>query len=104
MLFKLVFPISGVRDYTLFFRAYDIKILQAIIRRYQNKFIEFSGFVGNVEILLKLNLLEPKIIEVGTIYDYKNREGKSKMNINQNLRQYFWFIKKNLHIKKNNNG
>ncbi len=90
-LFRIAKPIRGVRDYTCGFRAYKVSILNEVLAKYGDKFIEEQGFSCMAEILIKLSTLKPIIHEVPMILRYDQKEGESKMN--------FWStVKKTLHL------
>jgi len=95
-LLRALFPIKGISDYTIFFRGYKIKAIRDGFRAYKEKFIQFSGFVGNAEILVHLRNLNLKMSEVPTTFYYKNRRSKSRMKIVKNLIEYYLFLKANL--------
>lgn len=86
VVFKTLFPIRGVRDYTCGYRAYRAGVLQQVTRD-DPDFFDQDGFQVMVDILLKLrrdrNLVfgeAPLILR----YDYKS--GASKMDIGATLR------------------
>jgi dolichol-phosphate mannosyltransferase len=80
-LFRLLLPISGVRDYTCGYRAYSAKVIKDAISRYGRRFIDQDGFQCMVDILLKLRGTNVAFGEIPFILRYDNKEGKSKMNI-----------------------
>jgi len=87
---RYYFPISGVQDYTIFFRAYRVGILKkAILFFGPFGLIQSKGFVANAELLIKLSLLTDKIVEVPFIYDYGKKVGKSKITIFRTVNEYF---------------
>lgn len=90
MLMQRWFPIPGVQDYTIFFRAYRIGILKTAVS-YFGKYglIQSKGFVANAELLIKLSLLTQKIVEVPFIYDYGKKIGASKITIFRTMSEYF---------------
>lgn len=87
------FPISGVSDYTIFFRAYRVGILKEA-GRYFGRFglIQSKGFVANAELLVKISLLTNRIAEIPFIYDYGKKIGKSKITILRTINEYFVVI------------
>ncbi len=89
---KYIFAVENVTDYTIFFRAYSLRLLQQGIAHYGDRFIETVGFVANAEILLKLSTLHPRICEVPLIYRYNLKESKSKLKILFTIRQYLKLI------------
>lgn len=86
-LFRLTFPIPGVRDYTCGFRAYRADLLQRGFDRYGDAFIDQEGFQCMVDILLKLAKLDPLVREVPMILRYDLKEGPSKMNVSKTIGQ-----------------
>ncbi|MBF0531645.1 MAG: glycosyltransferase [Candidatus Omnitrophica bacterium] len=84
------FPISGARDYTIFFRAYRVAVLK-MAQTYFGPFglIQSKGFVANAELLVKLSLFTDKIGEVPFVYDYGKKLGKSKIGILRTINEYF---------------
>lgn len=95
-LMQLYFPIDGVLDYTIFFRAYRVGILKKA-REYFGPFglIQSKGFVANAELLVKLSFLTQRITEIPFIYDYGKKTGKSKIAIAKTINEYFvviWYL------------
>jgi dolichol-phosphate mannosyltransferase len=90
MLMQRLFPIPGVQDYTIFFRAYRTGILRTAVS-YFGKYglIQSKGFVANAELLIKLSLLTQKIVEVPFIYDYGEKYGASKITIFHTMSEYY---------------
>ncbi|MBI4369643.1 MAG: glycosyltransferase [Elusimicrobia bacterium] len=86
---RLFFQVPGVRDYTIFFRAYRASIIQEALTHYNEQFIERRGFCSNAEILLKLSKTKRlRCGEVPLIYRYDLKKGRSKMKILPNMREY----------------
>jgi dolichol-phosphate mannosyltransferase len=86
MLFKLVFPIPGIRDYTCGYRAYRAGLLQDVIKK-DPGFFDQDGFQVMVDILLKLRRDRDLIFgEVPLILRYDFKEGSSKMNVGGTIR------------------
>lgn len=87
------FPISGVSDYTIFYRSYRIKLLRQAMEFFGlYNFIHFRGFVSNSEILIKAACFTEKISEIPFLYNYGNKKGKSKLHIFNNIFEYLYFI------------
>ncbi len=86
-LFRLIFPIENVRDYTCGFRAYRVPVLQEALRDDPN-FISERGFSCMVDILLKLRLTRPPLImnEVPMVLRYDKKGGASKMRVMKTVR------------------
>ncbi|MBI3255368.1 MAG: glycosyltransferase family 2 protein [Candidatus Andersenbacteria bacterium] len=90
--FRLLFPVVGVRDYSIFYRAYQAGVLQAAMRAHGEKFITVQTFFANIEILLNLRPWLSRVEEVALVYDYGQKKGKSGMKIWKNVRSYILFI------------
>lgn len=80
-LFKLVFPIKGVRDYTCGFRAYKEEVLRRAMADYGDSFVSEKGFSCMVDVLLKLRRYDLIMGEVPLILRYDQKGGVSKMNV-----------------------
>jgi dolichol-phosphate mannosyltransferase len=82
MLFKVVFPIKGVRDYTSGYRAYRAELLQSVVSNSERPFFDQDGFQVMVDILLKLRRIPGLIFgEVPLILRYDLKSGASKMDV-----------------------
>jgi len=92
-LMHFYFPIKDVHDYTIFFRAYRVKVLRLALK-YFGPFglIQSKGFVANAEMLVKLSLITQKITEVPFVYNYAKKIGVSKIRILRTINEYFVLI------------
>ncbi len=81
LLFRLTFPIPGVKDYTCGFRAYRGALLKEAFRRYGDQFVSETGFQCMVDILLKLHRLGAICGEVPLVLRYDRKAGASKMKV-----------------------
>ena len=81
MFMQLIFPISGVRDYSCGYRAYRGRVIQDAIQIYGNNFIQLKGlgFTSTLEIIVKLHLLGCRFAEVPFVLRYDQKESNSKM-------------------------
>ena len=86
-LFRVVFPIDGVRDYTCGYRAYRAAILREAFARWGDDFVNQAGFSVMVDILLKLSRLDVVFAEVPIILRYDRKPGASKMNVRKTVMQ-----------------
>lgn len=84
-LFRLSFPMKGVRDYTCSFRAYRGLILKEAFAHYGDEFINRSGFESMVDILLKLRPLNLVFSEVPMVLRYDLKGNLSKMQVGQTV-------------------
>ena len=81
LLFKIVFPIRGVRDYTCGYRAYRADVLQQVTSN-DPGFFDQDGFQVMVDILLKLRRDKDLVFgEVPLILRYDLKSGASKMDV-----------------------
>lgn len=92
-LLRSYFPLPGVMDYTIFFRAYRVGLLRRA-SQYFGPFglIQSKGFVANAELLVKLALFTSRIVEVPFVYHYGRKKGKSKLAVLRTINEYFVFI------------
>ena len=82
LLFKAVFPIKGVRDYTSGYRAYRAELIQSVVSGTDRPFFDQDGFQVMVDILLKLRRVPDLIFgEVPMILRYDLKSGASKMDV-----------------------
>jgi dolichol-phosphate mannosyltransferase len=84
-LFRIVFPIRGVKDYTCGYRAYRARVLRESLARYGESFFDQDGFQCMVDILLKLRRMNLIFGEVPFILRYDWKEGGSKMNVSKTV-------------------
>ena len=81
VLYRVFFPIRGVRDYTSGFRAYRAGILAKAFERYRDELVTERGFASMAEILLKLARAGARMSEVPMVLRYDRKGGASKMNV-----------------------
>ncbi|MEO7175691.1 MAG: glycosyltransferase [Saprospiraceae bacterium] len=91
-LFRILFPIEGVRDFTCGFRAYRANVIQDAIQQYGDKFVDQEGFQCMVDILLKLRAMKIIFGEVPFILRYDQKEGVSKMKVMKTTTNSFKLI------------
>lgn len=87
LLFRLAYPIAGVRDYTCGYRAYRAGLLREAFARWGDEFISEPGFSCMVDILLKLHRLRAVVTEAPLVLRYGRKPGKSKMDVRRTLTQ-----------------
>jgi dolichol-phosphate mannosyltransferase len=85
ILFRTVFPTSGVRDFTSGFRAYRAAVMKQLINRFGNEFISERGFSCMVDILLRLRGLDAVMTEVPLVLRYDQKPGQTKMKVMQTI-------------------
>lgn len=86
LLFRLVFPIPNVRDYTCGYRAYRAGLIKHVLAS-DPHFISEQGFSCMVDILLKLRQVRPEVMmnEVPLLLRYDRKQGLSKMNVRRTI-------------------
>ncbi len=87
ILFRVVFPIKGVRDFTCGYRAYRAPVLRRATSRYRQEFVNQEGFQCMVDILLKLSRMDLRFGEVPLVLRYDRKSGKSKMKVLRTIRK-----------------
>lgn len=85
LLFTLLFPLSGVRDYTCGFRAYRAALIQRAFSKFGDAFIEHVGFQCSADILLRLSRLDAIMTEVPMVLRYDLKGGESKMRVGRTV-------------------
>ncbi|MGZ3707358.1 MAG: glycosyltransferase family 2 protein [Bdellovibrionota bacterium] len=84
-LFRVVFPMRGVRDYTCGYRAYRAASIKALVDKYHRQFITERGFSCMVDILLRLRQEDLIFSEVPLVLRYDQKPGVTKMKIAQTV-------------------
>jgi dolichol-phosphate mannosyltransferase len=87
VLFKLIHPVRGVRDYTCGYRAYRVDLLKCAARRYGDSLIAERGFACMVELLLKLAALNARFVEIPVQLRYDQKPTATKMGVGSNMRR-----------------
>ncbi len=95
LLFRMMTPIKGVRDFTCGYRAFNAGLLKRAHQFYGQNFIEQKGFGCMAEILLKLRRFNPIIHELPFILRYDLKRGNSKMNVMKTVGQTFGLLLSN---------
>ncbi|MEM6979831.1 MAG: glycosyltransferase [Planctomycetota bacterium] len=81
IVFTLLFPTRGVRDYTSGFRAYRASIIRAGFARFGDDFVGETGFSCMADVLLKLRKLGCIFGEAPLRLRYDQKGGDSKMQV-----------------------
>jgi dolichol-phosphate mannosyltransferase len=81
VLFRVLLPIPGVKDFTCGFRAYRGAVIKEAIDAYGDHFVDQEGFQCMVDILLKLRDMNLLFGEVPLVLRYDYKEGSSKMQV-----------------------
>lgn len=86
-MFRIVWPMRGVRDYTCGFRAYRGSLLQRARERWGDELVSERSFACMPDLLWKLHLLRPVIREVPLELHYDRKPGVSKMQVARTIRR-----------------
>jgi len=80
LLFKLWFPIKGVREYSCGYRAYRASVIQDGLAIFGNKFIDLKGlgFTGTLEKLIKCRMMGVRLVEIPFVLRYDQKQSVSK--------------------------
>ncbi len=81
VVFRVIFPIRGVRDYTCGYRLYRVGLIKRAFERYGSRFCDRSGFECTVDILLRLAQLGAGFDEVAMTLNYIDKAGHSSMSV-----------------------
>jgi dolichol-phosphate mannosyltransferase len=80
-LFKTVFPVKGLWEYTCGYRAYRVELIQDALTIFGNKFIDLKGlgFTGTLEKIVKLRMMGARIVEIPFVLRYDQKVSSSKV-------------------------
>lgn len=88
LLFRVAFPIPGVRDYSCGFRAYRAEVLRHAQAAYGERFITERGFAATAEILFQLARLgNVRFGEVPFTLRYDRKPTATKMPVAKTIRE-----------------
>ena len=76
------------RTVSSFFRVYRAEALRAAYARYGADFIREPGFACKAEILINLNRMGARVVEVPVSLDWSRREGESKLRVLPTMHAY----------------
>ena len=85
LLFQLIMPIPGVRDYTCGYRAYRFNVLKETMDHYGEEFVSEKGFSCMADVLLKMRKFKYVFGEVPFLLRYDQKQGLSKMNVGRTV-------------------
>ncbi len=86
-LFRLVYPIAGVKDYSCGYRAYRAGFLQKALQKQGHDLFERGGFACMAGLLLALGRSGAICGEVPIILRYDQKQGQSKMKVFHTIMQ-----------------
>lgn len=94
---KLLVPFKNVRDYSTGFRCYRSSVLHRVAAHFNGQLIEESGFVCQLELLLKMRTIRSVAAEIPYVLRYDLKEGASKLRIWRTVKRYFAVLAKHRH-------
>jgi len=89
---RLAIGYPGVCDYTIFYRAYRLWVLDDIAKNSNGSFFKEKGFAANAELLLQIASRGGRITEVPHYYRYGLKQSTSKMDLGQTVLGYLSLI------------
>ena len=87
-MYRVCFPIKGIRNYTGFYRAVRGSALKQAYDHYGYHFVTLKGFGCMAEILIKFRKLQMFIAEVPMIIRYDLKTSPSKLKIFETVREH----------------
>jgi dolichol-phosphate mannosyltransferase len=81
ILFRLIYPIQGVRDYSCGYRAYRAELLKSALAVRPEQLFAADGFACMVGMLLHLERHDALFGEVPLVLRYDQKQGASKMKV-----------------------
>lgn len=85
ILFQVVYPVPGVRDYSCGYRAYRASFLKRAIAKKGDALFSKQGFDCMVAILLRLHKLGAVCGEIPLVLRYDQKIGASKMKVGKTV-------------------
>ncbi len=91
LLTRLLFNLQ-VKDVTSGYRCYKAEVLEKIISRHGENFIEANGFAVSLEILVKAKWQGANMVEVPLILNYLEKRSKSKLKVFKTIVNYLRLV------------
>lgn len=91
LLTRLLFNLQ-VKDVTSGYRCYKAEVLEKIISRHGENFIEANGFEVSLEILVKAKWQGANMVEVPLILNYLEKRSKSKLKVFKTIVNYLRLV------------
>jgi dolichol-phosphate mannosyltransferase len=85
LMFRILFHIPGVRDYSSGYRAYRVSVVKKAFQFWGDEFIDQTGFSCMVDILLKLRKMDVVFSEIPLVLRYDKKAGSSKMDVKKTI-------------------
>jgi dolichol-phosphate mannosyltransferase len=100
LIYCVLFPVRGVREYTGFYRGYRVDALKNARERLGGELITVSGFGSMAELLIRLRRIPIFMKEVPMIVRYDHKGGKSKLRIVRTIREHLKIMVSNLFVRR----
>jgi dolichol-phosphate mannosyltransferase len=95
-LYRILFPVRGIREYTGFYRGYRVDALRTARERLGGELMTVPGFASMAELLVRLRTVPIFMKEVPMIVRYDQKGGKSKLRIGRTIREHLVVIGGNM--------
>ena len=92
ILFRVVYPIPGARDYSCGYRAYRVGALRAAVNRFGDSLFTERGFACMVDILIKTYVCGAIVNEAPMILRYDRKPGATKMPVRRTIVETFTLL------------
>ena len=86
-------PVRGVRDYSCGYRAYRVGVLRQALATYGEDLITTAGFACMAEILLRVDGIGARCVEVPLELHYERKDGPSKMRVARTIAGYLQLLR-----------
>lgn len=86
-------PVHGVRDYSCGFRAYRVGAIRRAVDAHGDGLVTTAGFACMAEILLRLDALGARCVEVPLELHYERKDGPSKMRVTRTISGYLQLLR-----------
>lgn len=93
-IFRIFWPMRGVRDYTCGYRLYRADLLKRAYEKWGDGFVNEPSFACMPDVLWKVSRLSPVFAEVPLSLHYDRKPGESKMNVARTIRRTLGLIVK----------
>lgn len=93
-IFRIAWPMRGVRDYTCGYRLYRAELLRKAYQKWGDAFVNEPSFACMPDVLWKVSRLSPVFAEVPLSLHYERKPGESKMNVGRTIRRTLGLIVK----------
>ncbi len=87
-LYRILYPVRGIREYTGFYRGYRVDSLKKSQKALGGNLFLAKGFGSMAELLVRLRSVPVFMKEVPMIVRYDQKGGKSKMRILRTIREH----------------